>query len=142
MELGKGQHLGPAHIATTALRRSCFGLLTTFNEAFDRVAMHGVHRDLVQAQADAVGLPLWPVFLPWPCWNEIYECRMRDVLHEARGRGTTHVAFGDLFLEDVHNYRLRLLAGSGLEPLFPLWCTPARTPSSHEMLSAGVQGRC
>jgi uncharacterized protein (TIGR00290 family) len=115
-------------------------LLSTFNEAFDRVAMHGVRRALVEAQARAAGLPLCPVFLPWPCSNEIYERRLREVLHAARGRGSTHVAFGDLFLEDVRDYRVRLLAGSGLEPLFPLWCTPDSTPGlAREMLSAGLQ---
>jgi diphthamide synthase (EF-2-diphthine--ammonia ligase) len=116
------------------------GLLTTFNEAADRVAMHGVRRPLVEAQARSAGLPLWPVRLPWPCTNAVYEERMRAALARARAAGVTHVAFGDLFLEDIRDYRLRLLAGTGLEPLFPLWCTPAETPAlARRMIAAGVR---
>src|SRR5262245_38857835 len=105
------------------------GLVTTFNEAFDRVAMHGVRRQLVEAQAAAAGLPLWPVPLPWPCANEVYEARMRDLIERALAAGVTHLAFGDLFLEDIRAYRERQLAGSGLTPVFPLWGTPADTPA-------------
>lgn len=116
------------------------GLLTTFNEAFDRVAMHAVPRPLVEAQADAVGLPLWPVMLPWPCSNDCYESRTRDALDRAKAGGVTHVAFGDLYLEDVRAYREKLLAGSGVEPLFPLWGTPADTPAlARAMLAGGVK---
>src|SRR6478672_4246539 len=85
------------------------GLLTTFNETFDRVAMHAVRRELVEAQAAAAGLPLIPVMLPYPCTNEVYEQRMRAVLAEASTAGVTHMAFGDLFLVDVREYRVRLL---------------------------------
>jgi uncharacterized protein (TIGR00290 family) len=116
------------------------GLVTTFNEAADRVAMHAVRRELVEAQAESAGLPLFPVRLPWPCSNEIYERRMLDLLHEAGRQGVTHVAFGDLFLEEVRDYRIRLLAGTGLEPLFPLWGTPADTPAlARRMLDAGLR---
>src|SRR4051794_34079371 len=80
-------------------------LLTTFNEAADRVAMHAVRRTLVEAQARAAGLPLWRVPIPSPCPNEIYEARMREAMARARAEGFTHVAFGDLFLEDVRRYR-------------------------------------
>ena len=115
------------------------GLLTTFNEAFDRVAMHAVRRELVEAQAHAAGVPLWPVWLPWPCSNEIYEQRMLGALESAREQGVTHMAFGDLFLEDVRDYRIRLLAGSGITPLFPLWRQPESTPTlARDMLAAGV----
>ncbi len=96
-------------------------LLTTFNSAFDRVAMHAVRRPLVQAQADRVGLPLWPVELPWPCSNASYENLLRPVCERAVREGITAVAFGDLFLEDIRAYRERQLLGTGLEPLFPLW---------------------
>src|SRR4051812_27329170 len=74
------------------------GLLTTFNEAVDRVAMHAVRRELVEAQAAAAGLPLFPIMLPHPCSNAIYEERMRAAVAEARSGGVTHMAFGDLFL--------------------------------------------
>jgi uncharacterized protein (TIGR00290 family) len=116
------------------------GLLTTFNETADRVAMHAVRRTLVEAQARAAGLPLWPVRLPWPCSNAEYEERMRAVLARAREAGITHVAFGDLYLEDVRAYRVRQLAGTGIEPLFPLWGTPADTPHlARRMLEAGLR---
>jgi uncharacterized protein (TIGR00290 family) len=100
------------------------GLLTTMNEQFDRVAMHAVRRILVNAQADAAGVPLRTVPLPWPCTNEEYETRMRSAVAAAVAEGFTHVAFGDLFLEDVRRYREEKLAGSGLTPLFPIWGIP------------------
>jgi uncharacterized protein (TIGR00290 family) len=116
------------------------GLLTTFNEAFDRVAMHAVRRELVEAQAAAAGLPLWPVPLPWPCSNDDYEARMRAAMERARAEGITAVAFGDLFLQDIREYRIRQLAGSGIEPLFPLWGTPADTPVlARRMLEGGLR---
>ncbi len=100
------------------------GLLTTMNEQFDRVAMHAVRRTLLEAQADAAGVPLRTVPLPWPCTNEAYEARMRAAVSEAVADGFTHVAFGDLFLEDVRRYREERLAGTGLAPLFPIWGIP------------------
>jgi uncharacterized protein (TIGR00290 family) len=116
------------------------GLLTTFNEAFDRVAMHAVRRELVEAQATAVGLPLQTVMLPYPCTNEVYESRMRAAIDECKATGVSHMAFGDLFLEDVRDYRVRLLSGSGIEPLFPLWGTPADTPDLARRMVAGGLG--
>jgi len=100
------------------------GLLTTMNEQFDRVAMHAVRRRLVEAQAAAAGVPLRTVPLPWPCSNDEYEARMRTAVAQAVAEGFTHVAFGDLFLEDVRKYREEKLAGSGLTPLFPIWGIP------------------
>jgi uncharacterized protein (TIGR00290 family) len=113
------------------------GLLTTFNEAFDRVAMHAVRRELVEAQAAAVGLPLLSVMLPYPCTNEVYEARLGAAIAEARDFGVIHMAFGDLFLEEVRTYRVRLLAGTGIEPLFPLWGTPEDTPGLARRMVAG-----
>lgn len=113
------------------------GLLTTINERFDRVAMHAVRRELLDAQARAAGLPLWPVPIPSPCPNDEYERRMGTAVARARAAGITHVAFGDLFLEDVRAYRVRTLAGSGIDPLFPLWGLPTDT-LAREMLAAGV----
>ncbi|MGQ0539913.1 MAG: ATP-binding protein, partial [Gemmatimonadaceae bacterium] len=116
------------------------GLLTTFNEAADRVAMHAVRRPLVEAQAAATGLPLWAVRLPWPCSNTAYEERMSAVIGRAREEGVTHVAFGDLFLEDVRSYRIRQLSGTGVEPLFPLWGSASDTPDlARRMLAAGLR---
>jgi uncharacterized protein (TIGR00290 family) len=100
------------------------GLLTTMNEQFDRVAMHAVRRRLLEEQSTAAAVPLRTVPLPWPCSNEDYEERMRSAVGDAVAEGFTHVAFGDLFLEDVRRYREDRLAGSGLTPIFPLWGIP------------------
>jgi uncharacterized protein (TIGR00290 family) len=116
------------------------GLVTTFNEAAGRVAMHAVRRELVEEQASATGLPLWPVALPWPCCNQDYERLMMDVIEKAKEEGVTHFAFGDLFLEDVRAYRVRQLTGSGIEPIFPLWGSPVETPRlAREMIAGGIR---
>lgn len=114
------------------------GLLTTFNEAFDRVAMHAVRSELIRAQAAAAELPLWPVPLPWPCSNAEYQDRMRGVCQRAVASGIAAVAFGDLFLEDVRAYRERQMAATGLTPLFPLWGQPTAA-LAQTMLAAGLQ---
>ena len=116
------------------------GLVTTFNEVADRVAMHAVRRCLAEAQAAAAKLPLWQVRLPVPCSNADYEGRMRAVITRAREEGVTHMAFGDLFLQDVREYRVRMLRDTGIEPLFPLWCSPAQTPTlAATMLKNGLR---
>jgi uncharacterized protein (TIGR00290 family) len=115
-------------------------LVTTFNEAFDRVAMHGVRMELVRLQAQFARLPLWAVPLPWPCPNAIYEACMRRLFERARMEGVTHVAFGDLHLQDIREYREQQLAGTGLEPVFPLWGTPEATPNlARTMIESGVR---
>ncbi len=116
------------------------GLLTTFNEAAARVAMHAVRQTLVEAQAAATGLPLWPVALPYPCSNEQYAAIMAGVVTQARAAGITHIAFGDLFLADIRAYRETMLAGTGIAPLFPLWGSALDTPAlAHEMLAGGLR---
>ncbi len=116
------------------------GLLTTFNEAVGRVAIHAVRKTLVEAQAAASGLPLWPVSLPHPCSNDQYATMMAGVVAQARAAGVTHVAFGDLFLEDIRAYREDMLVGSGITPLFPLWGSPLDTPAlAREMLAGGLR---
>jgi uncharacterized protein (TIGR00290 family) len=115
-------------------------LLTTFNSQANRVAMHAVRRALVKAQAERTGIPLWPVELPWPCSNVEYEDLMRVACQRATAEGITAAAFGDLFLQDVRDYRIRQLQGSGLEPLFPLWQIPTRQ-LSREMIAAGVKAK-
>jgi uncharacterized protein (TIGR00290 family) len=97
------------------------GLLTTINSEFDRVAMHGIRRELLEAQAAATGLPLWAVPLPWPCSNEQYENAMGAVCARAIDAGVEGVAFGDLFLQDVRRYREERMKMAGLTPIFPLW---------------------
>ena len=113
------------------------GLLTTFNESADRAAMHGVRRELVEAQAATTRVPLWPVLLPWPCSNAEYEARMEEALARARSEGVTHVAFGDLFLADIRAYREDRLRGSGIEPLFPLWEAGRDTAALARTMIAG-----
>ena len=114
-------------------------LVTTVVPAFERVAMHGVRVELLRAQARAAGVPLVEVPLSWPSTNEEYEARMGEALAALRAeRGVTHVAFGDLFLTDVREYRERMLAGSGLTPLFPLWMEPTGA-LVNEMMAAGVE---
>ena len=114
------------------------GLLTTFNREFARVSMHGVRDALVRGQARAVGLPLRAVRLPWPCSNEDYEAAMSRAMARARGDGVTHIAFGDLFLEDIRAYREERMAGAGMTPLFPLWgADTARL--AREMVASGTR---
>ena len=117
------------------------GLLTTTNEAFDRVAMHAVRRSLLEAQAQAAGLPLHVVPLPWPCSNEEYERRMGAAVRAFVADGFTQVAFGDLFLEDVRRYREDRLADTGLTPLFPLWKTATTAELAREMIDGGLEAR-
>ena len=114
------------------------GLLTTMNEEFDRVAMHAVRRRLVEAQAESAGVPLRTVPLPWPCTNDEYESRMRAAVSQAVSEGFTHVAFGDLFLEDVRKYREDRLAGTGLTPLFPIWGIPTDQLAT-QMVESGLR---
>ena len=116
------------------------GLLTTMNAAFDRVAMHGTRRELLEAQANAAGVPLRTVPLPWPCSNEQYEAAMREACALAVADGIDVIAFGDLFLEDVRQYREEKLAGTGLTPLFPLWGMPTDA-LVREMIAGGLRAR-
>jgi uncharacterized protein (TIGR00290 family) len=116
------------------------GLLTTINEAAERVAMHAVRVDVLQAQADALGLPLWRVSIPSPCPNEVYERAMGAAVARAVADGFTHVAFGDLFLEDVRRYREERLAGTGLTPLFPLFGADTAA-LAREMIAGGLRAR-
>jgi uncharacterized protein (TIGR00290 family) len=116
------------------------GLLTTVNETFGRVAMHAVRRELLAAQAGAAGLPLMEIPLPWPCSNDEYERRMSAAVGAAHARGVTHVAFGDLFLEDVRAYRERQMADTGLTPLFPLWGRDTAL-LAREMIASGLRAR-
>jgi uncharacterized protein (TIGR00290 family) len=116
------------------------GLLTTINQAFDRVAMHAVRTELLRAQADAADLPLWPVPIPWPCSNAEYEAAMAAAMARARADGLTHVAFGDLFLEDIRRYREERLAPTGMTPLFPIWGTPTDA-LARQMVEGGLRAR-
>ena len=116
------------------------GLLTTFNGEADRVAMHGVRRELVERQAAAAGLRLWALPLPWPCSNEQYESLMAQACAKAVAEGIEGVAFGDLFLEDVRAYREKQLKGTGLAPVFPVWGLPTRA-LAEEMIACGTRAK-
>jgi uncharacterized protein (TIGR00290 family) len=114
------------------------GLLTTMNAAADRVAMHAVRRQLLEAQADALRLPLHVVELPWPCSNDVYEQLMTSALAGAMRDGVSHMVFGDLFLADVRAYREAALQGTGITPLFPLWDRPTDLLAK-EMIEVGIR---
>ena len=116
------------------------GLLATINESADRIAMHAVRRSLLQQQAQAAGLPLATIALPWPCSNQEYEVRLLRACSDALARGVQAIAFGDLFLADIRAYREKQLAGTGLEPLFPLWQQPT-AELARQMISAGLRAR-
>ena len=126
------------HEVRSAGEVDVIGLVTTVNSTADRVAMHAVRRVLLEAQADALGLPLYVVELPWQCPNELYEQRMSAAVEVARQSGVKCIVFGDLFLEDVRAYRLAMLDGTGITPLFPLWGR-ATNALAHEMLVQGVR---
>jgi uncharacterized protein (TIGR00290 family) len=97
------------------------GLLTTVTEGYERVSMHGVRRELLQRQAESIGLPLHEVFIPPECINSIYETRMEVALRVHFDKGVRKVAFGDIFLEDLRAYREKNLARIGMTALFPIW---------------------
>jgi uncharacterized protein (TIGR00290 family) len=116
------------------------GVLTTINADARRVAMHAVRVELLQAQAAALGLPLWPVPIPSPCPNEVYEQAMAAAVARAVGEGFEQIAFGDLFLEDIRQYRVDRLSGSGLAPLFPLFGADTAA-LANEMIRCGLRAR-
>jgi uncharacterized protein (TIGR00290 family) len=126
------------HRVRDAAEIEVVGLLTTVNSTAERVAMHGVRRSLLEAQATVLGLQLHVVELPWPCPNEVYEQRMSAALAEASAAGVSAMVFGDLFLEDVRAYRERSLSGSGITPFFPLWQQPTAAVA-RELIGLGLQ---
>jgi len=128
------------HILRQRSEYEVVGLLTTVNETADRVAMHAVRSELLRAQADALGLPLYPIGIPQPCSNEQYEAAMTVAIARARADGVTTMAFGDLFLEDIRRYRVSRLAGTGIEPIFPVWGIPTHR-LAREMIAGGLRAR-
>lgn len=115
-------------LALAALRASpdfqVAGLLTTVTEEFERITMHGIRVDLLEKQAATLDLPLTIVRIPPVSSNETYEQRMAVALEQARDAGVSTVAFGDLFLTEVRDYRIRMLSGVGMKAIFPLWDLP------------------
>lgn len=125
------------HLARADPSLEVVGLLTTLDEAADRVAMHGVRHALVRRQAASLALPLRVVALPQPCSNAIYEARLGEALAQARAEGVEVMIFGDLFLADIRAYREGQLAETGIEARFPLWGRDTRALAA-EMLGAGM----
>lgn len=113
-------------------------LHTTVTEPYARVSMHAVRVSLLEAQADSAGLPLHKVLIPAPCTNEVYEAAMAEALGEARGQGVSAIAFGDIFLADLRDYRERQLARVNMEALFPLWHRDSHALAA-EMMRAGLR---
>jgi uncharacterized protein (TIGR00290 family) len=129
--LHEARRLGLAEIA---------GVLTTINEVYDRVAMHGVRGALLDRQIAALGLPAIKVPIPSPCPNEIYETRMAEACERIKAQGIRHIVFGDLYLEDIRAYRIEKLSAAGMEPIFPLW--KRETGSlAREMIASGLSAR-
>lgn len=128
------------HLLRQSSELEVVGLLTTVNQRFDRVAMHAVRTELLRAQADAAGLPLWEIQLPWPCSNAQYEAEMSLAVGAARERGVSVMVFGDLFLEDIRAYRVEKLSGTGIRPHFPLWGLPT-DELSRAMIRGGLEAR-
>ncbi len=128
------------HLLRQQNEHEIVGLLTTFNQSANRVAMHAVRRSLVEAQARAAGIPLWDVDLPWPCSNADYERIMKDTCKAAVQAGIECVAFGDLFLTDIRAYREKQLENSGLQPIFPVWGMPTRE-LARSMIKSGVRAK-
>lgn len=114
------------------------GLFCTVNKEFDRVAMHGVRVELLQKQAKSIGLPLVIIEIPYPCSNVEYEKIMGQFVDRAKIDNIEYFAFGDLFLEDIRNYREEKLKGSGIKPIFPIWGIPT-DKLSREMISSGLR---
>ena len=114
------------------------GALTTLNDAFGRVSMHGVRTELLSAQLEAAELEPVPVHIPYPCSNAIYEAAMAAEMAAAKARGITHIIFGDLFLQDIRAYREARLAGTGITPVFPLWLQPTGELAT-AMIDGGVE---
>jgi uncharacterized protein (TIGR00290 family) len=126
------------HLLRTQNEYEVVGLLTTINQQFNRVAMHGFREELLDMQAEAAGLPVWKVPLPWPCSNEHYEAAMATACARAVDEGLYGIAFGDLFLEDVRAYRIEKLASTGLVPIFPCWGLPT-DELARTMIASGLR---
>ena len=128
------------HVLRTRQEVEVAGLLTTVNEVHSRVAMHAVRVELLEAQAQAAGLPLRKIPIPSPCTNAEYEAAMLAAIERAKREGIGSVAFGDLFLEDIRRYREERLKETGVAPIFPIWAMPTRE-LAYEMVKSGLRAR-
>jgi uncharacterized protein (TIGR00290 family) len=121
-------------------RYEVVGLMTTINSVADRVAMHAVRTELLRRQAGAAGLPVRELSIPSPCSNEQYEAVMRQAIETAKAEAIDCFAFGDLFLQDIREYREKQLQGTGLTPLFPIWGRDTHE-LAREMIAGGLRAR-
>ena len=126
------------HEARRAGEYDIVGALTTVTDTFARVSIHGVREELLLAQLKAAGLPANVVRIPYPCTNDIYEERMAEAMRDAVASGVTHVIFGDLFLQDIREYREAKLKPIGVTPVFPLWDLPTDA-LARDMISGCVE---
>lgn len=117
---GKDSTMAAYHLLASQ-KYEITALMTTVTEEFDRISMHGVRRILLERQAESLGIPLHMIMIPKDCSNEIYEERMRDACLHFKAQGVTKIAFGDLFLEDLKQYRDERLAQVGMAGLYPIW---------------------
>lgn len=117
---GKDSTMAAYHLLASQ-KYEITALMTTVTEEFDRISMHGVRRILLEQQAESLGIPLYTILIPKDCSNEIYEERMRDACLHFKAQGITKIAFGDLFLEDLKQYRDERLAQVGMTGLYPIW---------------------
>src|SRR5258705_13226050 len=114
----------PLHVLRQKPELQMVGLITTVNQLYQRIAIHAVRLELLERQAEAVGLPLKIINLPSPCSNAQYETAMEKFVEESTQAGIECMAFGDLFLQDIREYREARLPGTGITPLFPRWKMP------------------
>jgi uncharacterized protein (TIGR00290 family) len=126
------------HVARRSPTLEIVGLLTTVTVDFQRVSMHAVRRKLLEAQAERLGLPLHVVEIPAPCPNDLYAARMSDAIAAARAADVEVMIFGDIFLEDVRAYRLRMMEGVGIEAHFPLWGANPRELAA-KIIDSGIR---
>jgi len=126
------------HVVRTRKVAAIVGLLSTVTAPYARVSMHGVRETVLEAQAEALGLPIHRVYIPAPCSNEAYEAAMRQALASARAAGVNVIVFGDIALADVRAWREAHLARVGMSALFPLWQGDTRA-LAREMISAGLR---
>jgi uncharacterized protein (TIGR00290 family) len=126
------------HVLRQAGEFEIAGALTTVNDTFGRVSVHGLRTELLLAQVEAAGLEPVLVYIPYPCSNAIYEAAMAAEIEAAKARGITHIIFGDLFLQDIRDYREARLAGTGITPIFPLWLRPTDALAA-DMIASGLE---
>jgi len=114
------------------------GVFCTVNKKYNRTAMHAVRVELLKRQADSLDLPLTIIEIPYPCSNVEYAAIMSAFIDKLKKQAVEQVAFGDLFLEDIRDYRIKMHTGTGIKPIFPIWNKPT-DQLSREMVNRGLK---